>query len=369
MPRCALTVHATRACQDTLTGQALKAPARAVVQLKSLGRSANKVKGMEQGFPRLLGDVGGTNARWAWQPCNGAALQHGRTLPCNSFLGIDACIAEYLRLEGLPLPRRAAFGIATAITGDTVAMTNHHWQFSIAALQAALGVERLLVLNDFEALAQAVPDLTNAELRAVGGGAAAAGANLAVIGAGTGLGVSGLVADGLGGWSAVVGEGGHVTLAATTPREASVLAVLRERFGHVSAERALSGPGLVNLYQALRTLDGESVDTLEPADVMARGMVRGADHDPHCLEALSTFAAMLGNVAGNLALTLGARGGLYIGGGIVPRLGCFFDELPFRARFEDKGRFRAYLEATPSWVIVAEAPALTGAARALDRLG
>ena len=324
---------------------------------------------MEQGFPRLLGDVGGTNARWAWQARADAALSHPRTLPCNAFAGIDGCIAEYLRQEGLPAPRRAAIGIATAITGDQVEMTNHHWRFSTAALQAALGVERLLVLNDFEALAQAVPGLGGADIRAVGGGVAAAGANLAVLGAGTGLGVSGLVADGRGGWSAVVGEGGHVTLAASTQREASVLAVMRERFGHVSAERALSGPGLVNLYDALCRLDGEAADALEPADVIARGMAGGADHDPRCHEALSTFAAMLGNVAGNLALTLGARGGVYIGGGIVPRLGAFFDGLPFRARFEDKGRFRGYLEAIPSWVIVADAPALSGAARALDRMG
>jgi len=323
---------------------------------------------MEQGFPRLLGDVGGTNARWAWQPRAGAALEHVRTLPCKEFDAIDVCIAHYLRLQGLPAPRRAAFGIATAITGDQVQMTNHPWRFSIAALQAALGVERLLVLNDFEALAQAVPGLGSADLRAAGGGAGAAGANLAVIGAGTGLGVSGLVADGRGGWAAVVGEGGHVTLAAGTSREASVLAVLRERYAHVSAERALSGPGLVNLYEALCTLDGEAAQGLQPADVMTRGMARGAGHDLQCHEALTTFAALLGNVAGNLALTLGARGGLYIGGGIVPRLGTFFDSLPFRARFEDKGRFRSYLEAIPSWVIVAEAPALIGAARALERM-
>jgi glucokinase len=323
--------------------------------------------GMEQGFPRLLGDVGGTNARWAWQPQADAALQHVRVLACNQFDAIDACIAQYLRLEGLPAPRRAAFGIATAITGDQVHMTNHHWRFSIAALQATLGVERLLVLNDFEALAQAVPGLAGDDLRAVGGGAACAGATKAVIGPGTGLGVSGLVADALGAWSAVVGEGGHVTLAACSAREASLLAVLRERFDHVSAERALSGPGLVNLYEAVCTLDGEAADGLDPSAVVTRALAEGTGHDTQCLEALTLFAALLGNVAGNLALTLGARGGVYIGGGIVPRLGARFDALPFRARFEDKGRFRGYLEAIPTWVIMADAPALLGAARALDR--
>ena len=324
---------------------------------------------MGQGFPRLLGDVGGTNARWAWQPRADAALERVRTLPCGAFATIDACIAQYLQLEDLPAPRRAAFGIATAITGDPVQMTNHHWRFSIAALQALLGVERLVVLNDFEALAYAVPGLGASELRAIGGGVAAPGANLAVIGAGTGLGVSGLVADGRGGWSSVVGEGGHVTLAARSAREASLLAVLRERFDHVSAERALSGPGLVNLYAAVCTLDGEAAAALEPADVMTRALADGAWHDAQCHEALTVFAALLGTVAGNLALTLGARGGVYIGGGIVPRLGSHFDTLPFRARFEDKGRFRTYLEAIPTWVITAEAPALLGAARALDHDG
>ncbi len=323
---------------------------------------------MEQGFPRLLGDVGGTNARWAWQARPDAGLEHVRSLPCNHFAAIDACITDYLHREGLPTPRHAAFGIATAVTGDTVQMTNHPWRFSVAGLQATLGVERLLVLNDFEALAQAVPGLRRDELRAVGGGSALAGASMAVIGAGTGLGVSGLIADGRGGWSTLVGEGGHATLAASTAREASLLAVLRERFEHVSAERALSGPGLVNLYQAVCTLDGEAAQSFTPAEVMTNALARGAAHEPQCLEALTSFASLLGNVAGNLALTLGARGGVFIGGGIVPRLGVQFDGLPFRARFEDKGRFRSYLAAIPTWVITAEAPALLGAARALDRV-
>jgi len=332
------------------------------------GTAERTVSNDEHGFPRLLGDVGGTNARWAWQPRRGAALEHLRKLPTRDYAAIDACIAEYLRLEGLPAPQRAAFGIATPINGDRVQMTNHPWQFSINQLRAALGVERLLVLNDFEALAQAVPGLGPGDLRPVGAGQAVADTNLAVIGAGTGLGVSGLVADKRGGWIPVVGEGGHVTLAAGNAREASLLAVLRERFGHVSAERAVSGPGLVNLYLAVCSIDGKPAAALTPADVMSRAQAGGAAHDAQCLEALTTLAAMLGDVAGNLALTLGARGGVYIGGGIVPRLGAAFDALPFRARFENKGRFRSYLEAVPTWVITADTPALLGAARALDGL-
>lgn len=324
---------------------------------------------LDSGFPRLLGDVGGTNARWAWQAGPQAPLSHMRSLPAAEHGSIDQCIAAYLQAEGLPPPREAAFGIATAVTADRVQMTNHPWSFSIAELRTRLGLRRLRVLNDFEALAHAVPVLGASDLWPVGGGAAVPQGNLAVIGPGTGLGVSGLVHDGQGSWRVIVGEGGHVTLPAASARESSLLAVLRERFGHVSAERALSGPGLVNLYEAACVLDGESPGALEPAQVMAAAFAPAAAHHPQCQEAVSAFASLLGNVAGNLALTLGARGGVFIGGGIVPRLGARFAQLPFRERFVDKGRFRSYLEAIPTWVITADAPALLGAARALDADG
>jgi glucokinase len=320
----------------------------------------------QAGFPRLLGDVGGTNARWAWQAAAGAPLSHISTLPAREHASIGDCIAAYLEQHTLPQPRDVAFGIATAVTGDTVSMTNHPWSFSIDALRRRLGADRLRVLNDFEALAHAVPVLPAADLQAVGGGVAVPGAALAVIGPGTGLGVSGLVSDGSGGWRVIAGEGGHVTLAACNARESSLLAVLRDRFGHVSAERALSGPGLVNLYEAACLLDGETFAALQPAEVLTRSRPGTAEHDMHCDEAVKTFAALLGTVAGNLALTLGARGGVFIGGGIVPRLGERFASLPFRSRFDDKGRFRSYVEAVPVWVITAPAPALLGAARALD---
>ena len=324
--------------------------------------------GIHSGFPRLLGDVGGTNARWAWQSAAGEPVAQVRSLAASDHASIGDSIAAYLKQQQLPPPRDVAFGIATALTGDEVRMTNHHWSFSIAALKTQLGAERLRVINDFEALAHAVPVLGAADLCAVGGGARTAGATLAVIGPGTGLGVSGLVSDGNGGWRVIVGEGGHVTLAAANSREASLLAVMRERFDHVSAERALSGRGLVNLYEAACVLDGETAHLLEPAQVMARAVGEdGGERDPQCAEAVSTFAALLGNVAGNLALTLGARGGVFIGGGIVPRLGARFEALPFRERFESKGRFKSYLQAVPTWVITAESPALLGAARALDQ--
>ena len=138
---------------------------------------------------------------------------------------------------------------------------------------------------------------------------------------------------------------------------------LRSRSGHVSAERVLSGSGLVNLYQAVCSLDGVAPNAVEPADVTAAALNRG---DMQCVGAVAQFTAFLGNVAGNLALTLGARGGVYLGGGIVPRLGPAFDAALFRQHFEAKGRFAEYLRQIPSWVIVAPAPALLGASRALD---
>lgn len=320
---------------------------------------------MGQGFPRLLGDVGGTNARWAWQAAPGGELQHYAVYPCAGFASIQAVVEQYLQDQQLPRPRRVAFGIANPITGDRVQMTNHHWAFSIAELEAALGVERCLVLNDFAAIAAALPALTAADSRRIGGGAGVAGAPLAVLGPGTGLGVAGLVQSDAGRHTAIAGEGGHVSLAAVNAREAAVVACLQQRFGHASAERALSGPGLVNLYDAICQIDALPRQTLQPADVTRQAL---AGSDAACVEALRLFASFLGSVAGNLALTLGARGGIYIGGGIVQRLGAAFDSLPFRERFEDKGRFRGYLENIPTAVIIAPAPALLGAARALAAL-
>ena len=244
-------------------------------------------------------------------------------------------------------------------------MTNGHWAFSIAALQRELGFERLVVINDFSALALALPGLQPSELRQLGGGAAVAGAPRALIGPGTGLGVSGLLAgDAPGRWLPLQGEGGHVTLAASNPREAAVVQVLRNEFGHASAERAISGQGLEALYAAVCRLDAIPGSTPLPAAEVSRRAL--AAIDAQCVEALDLFCGFLGIVAGNLALTLGATGGVYIGGGIVPRLGEGFTRSRFRACFEDKGRFRSYLEAIPVFVIHTEvSPALLGAARAL----
>ena len=319
----------------------------------------------ERPIARLLGDVGGTNARFAWQTAEGAPLQDIATLPTADHATLADAITAYLKGVARPAPPWCAIGIANPITGDHVRMTNCPWAFSISAMQKALGFERFVVINDFTALALALPDLTPAELRQLGGGAAVPRAPMALIGPGTGLGVSGLIpGDVPGRWLPLQGEGGHVTLAASNPREAAVLQVLRNEYGHASAERAVSGQGLEALYAALCTLDAIKGFTRQTAAAVGQHALAG--DDAQCVEALDLFCAFLGVVAGNLALTLGARGGVYIGGGIVPRLGEAFMRSRFRACFEDKGRFRSYLEAIPVYVIDAVAsPALLGAARAL----
>jgi glucokinase len=315
------------------------------------------------GFPRLLGDIGGTHARWAWQPAPDALPQAHVTHRTADDPSLLASAQRYLSTQTLPSPAVIGLGVATAVQGDEIRMTNLPWVFSLTALRDALGAEQCIAINDFTALAHAVPTLKPNDLRLLGGDAPADDAAKGLIGPGTGLGVSGLVPDGRGHWRALSGEGGHVTLAASNRAEADLIGLLQAHFGHVSAERVLSGAGLVNLHAAVCERDGVAAPPLRPSDVTQHAM---AGSDARCAEALSHFTAFLGSVAGNLALTLGARGGVYLGGGILPRLGPHFDAALFRSRFEAKGRFEAYLKPIPVWLIEAEVPALVGVARALD---
>jgi glucokinase len=321
----------------------------------------------EMNFPRLLGDVGGTNARFAWQAGAGLPIESVCTYPCKDHESLLKALQHYLKEQGKPVPHSCSIGIATPLVGDDVKMTNHHWSFSISALERDLGVKRLLVINDFTALALSVPSLPASDLLQVGGGQPRAGGAVALIGPGTGLGVSGLLpAPRGGGLVPITGEGGHVTLSATNEREEAVVRELRQRFGHASAERALSGPGLVNLYQALCRLDGVGERLGTAAEISDAAT---SQTDTQAVEALTIFLSLLGTVAGNLALSLGALGGVYVGGGILPRLGNRIAQSGFRTAFEQKGRYRDYLAQIPIYVITAkQSPALAGASRALDEL-
>jgi glucokinase len=245
-------------------------------------------------------------------------------------------------------------------------MTNHHWKFSVTALRDGLGVSRFLLLNDFTALALSLMQLPESSKVQVGGGNAAPTAAIGLIGPGTGLGVSGLFRVGYQNkWMPIAGEGGHVSLTASTQHEFAAIQQLQKRYGHVSAERVISGAGLVDLYHALCDLkEGHGREITTPAEVLERA------HDvptSTANEALSMFCGFLGSMAGDLALTLGARGGIYIGGGIVPRMGEHFASSPFRERFEAKGCFKKYLQDVPTWVIHSPvSPALQGASEALS---
>lgn len=322
------------------------------------------------GLPWLVADVGGTNARFGWVTRAGGPVEHVRKLPTAGFAGPAEAAAAYLaglqQDTGAPArPHRAAIAVATAVQGDVVRLTNSAWQFSRQTLLQSLGLDTLLVLNDFEALALSLPRLQAGQLRAFGRPALQPQGTLAVIGPGTGLGVAGVVQTAHG-WVALPGEGGHSTLAPIDDFESRLLQHVRHAHAHVSAERLLSGIGLPVLYDAMATVLGHSVPPMTAEAIVDRGV---AGTDALCSSTIDTFCALLGSFAGNVALTLGARGGVYIGGGIVPRFGERFFSSAFRERFEAKGRFRGYLEAIPTALITDTLAALTGAAMALEQHG
>jgi glucokinase len=309
----------------------------------------------------LVGDIGGSNARFAIarRAADGVALDHIVSMRCEEHADLAAAVDHYLATTGAARPAAAAIAIAGPIVGDHAEITNHQaWSFSIAAVRARLALARFAVINDFTAVALSLPHLVPSDLRQIGGGRATPGAPMAVIGPGTGLGVSGIVRTG-DRWTAIEGEGGHATFAAMSERESRIGDLLRARFGHVSWERALSGPGLVNLYGAIAQLEQRQAEDLSPEIIAERGQDGTCSL---CREALQLFCAGLGTAAGNLALTFGARGGVYLAGGILPQLGAFFAASEFRARFEAKGRLTPYVRPIPTYVIAAANPGLIGAA-------
>ncbi len=317
------------------------------------------MKTVSSRYPALIGDIGGTNARFALIPGAGQKPQHHQRLACADYPDIVAAIHTYLAHLGATRPVEAVIAIANPVTGDDIRMTNHVWRFSIEETRKALGLVNLRVINDFTALALAVPRLAAHDLVQVGGGIGQARSTIGVIGPGTGLGVSGLVPAGLTAWQPLAGEGGHVSFSPTDEDEDAVLHHIRRMHGSVSAERLISGPGLVQIYEAIVARAGAPTQKLLPADVSRLALTGG---DAHCVKALDLFCAMLGTVSGNLALTLGATGGVYIGGGVVPKMLDFFKASRFRQQFEAKGRLSEYIAAIPTHVIIASDPTLLGAA-------
>jgi glucokinase len=311
---------------------------------------------------RLLVDLGGTNTRCALQQ-SGDDPHIVRKVKNRGYDGLEQVLRQYL--DDLPRdwrPRVAALAVAAPVGGDEVRLTNLGWEFSTEALRGALGLEKLVVVNDFTAIAMALPWLPRESLVKIGPGEPVAGRALAVLGPGTGLGVSGLLPAGER-WIPLSGEGGHVTLPATDDREAAVIAMIRQRQGHVSAERLVSGAGLTNLYAALKTLAGGVADQTATPERISQLADEG---DEIAREARGLFFDFLGTVAGNLAMSLGALGGVYVAGGIVPKMREAFAASDFRAKFEAKGRYREYMASIPTWLVMEPVPAFRGLAAILD---
>jgi glucokinase len=295
----------------------------------------------------LLGDIGGTNARFA--VLTGNTLGPITHLPVSHHGSMIDAIGSFLgSRQDRDTIGVAVLGVAAPVEGGRSVLVNSGWVVDVDELRAAFAFKSISAINDFEALASALPHLSGHDVKRLAAGNPLAGESMAVIGPGTGLGMAGVVYRG-GRITIIPTEGGHATLPGTTPRQDAVIAHLREKFGHVSAERALSGPGLENLHSAIAAIDGIAVSRRTAAEIT----LEARDHScPVSVAAVDMFCAMLGTVAGDLALMFRARGGVYIAGGIAPRVVDLLARSEFYARFVAKGRFRPYLESMPIAVIV-----------------
>jgi glucokinase len=302
----------------------------------------------------LLADIGGTHARFAL--LSGTHGAEPYKLQVGMYGNPVQAIRHFLNSQGKAAAIDCAvIAAAGPVSGGRCKLTNADWTLDSDELKRAFGLSTVNIVNDLEALAWALPRLAPVDCQTVGRGHPVAGEPMAVIAPGTGLGMACFIPSG--GGTALAGEGGHATLAATNAEEAALIALLQQRHRHVSAERVLSGQGLVSLYQALAEQDGEPIAPRTPAEIT------GAAMDGSCARsrrALDYFCAFLGSVAGDVALMFGARGGVYIGGGIVPKIMSYLPRTSFRARFESKGRLQAYLARVPTRVIVRPDPTFLG---------
>lgn len=311
----------------------------------------------------LLADIGGTNARFAvlQDDVQGPVV----TLAVADYgAAHDAVAAALERLGSAQVPAAAVLAFAGPVEAARARMTNAGWDTSAGELSRRFGFGQVRLLNDYAALALALDRLEDGERLRIGPSRPATGGTMAVLGPGSGLGVAALVPARPHALP-LVSEGGHVTMAAADDLDAELIAVLRNELGHVSAERLLSGPGLANIYRALGQLRGETVEPLSPAEVTER-CISGAD--TLCRDTLERFCRLLGTFAGNVALSYGAQGGVFLGGGILPRFPQLLAGSGFRDRFEDKGRFRDYLSAIPTWLITRQDAAFLGLAAAARQI-
>lgn len=312
----------------------------------------------------LVGDVGGTNARFAVVETDPFRITDQLELAADDYESFDATLSAYLGYLGMKRPRAAAIGVAGPVTAGRVTFTNRDWHASEEGLHK-LGFERALLINDFAAAAFSVTALRPGELRTIGPQLEGiADEPITILGAGTGFGVS-CLARFRGASLPIATEGGHVSFAPQNAEQRDVLRILAARFGHVSVERVLSGPGLANLHEALGEMAGKPQTTLHAAEITERA----EEGDPISTAAVDMFCAIFGAVAGDFALGHGARGGVYIAGGIAKKIEPVLVKSAFRAAFENKGRLSYYVKAIPTRLILSEDSAFLGAALALKRFG
>jgi glucokinase len=304
----------------------------------------------------LIADIGGTHTRLAVVKMAKTIL-HLQLFNNKDYEDLGQILEGYIELIPAEYrPDAGIFAVASPIRGDEIQFTNSTWNFSIKEYRSRYSFRFLEVINDFVAVALAIPHLDTDDYIKIGRGEVKNDNPIGVIGPGTGLGVSILV-PAAGRWTAISSEGGHVTLPAFNEEEESIISLVRKYHGHVSAERLISGPGLKLLYRTIAELKGITIKELQPEEITTRDT---AGTDPVASKALDIFMEMLGTIAGDLAVTSGARGGIYIGGGILPRMSNRFVNSGFRKRFTDKGRYHDYLEQIPTFLITRDNIAIDG---------
>ena len=312
----------------------------------------------------IIGDIGGTNCRLATcDPLNGQ-IENIEVFAVTDFLSIDDAIKTFMGMHSSYLNSKASIAIANPITGDQITMTNAHWDFSIEQTRINCGLDQLVLLNDWEAVALSLPILQDSDLERINDRPANVSGTRALCGVGTGLGVAGLVGTRDGTWVPVAGEGGHVSFSPVDEEESQILNILMGTHDHVSFEKILSGPGLVGLYQTIAAINGALVETLTPQKIVAQASTQD---DPVCKKALEVFCGILGNFAGNLCLTLGATGGIYVGGGVIQKIveAGAFEQERFLDRLALKGRLSGWLQDIPAYLLKSPYAGLIGSAAAL----
>lgn len=309
----------------------------------------------------LVGDIGGTNARFAIIESGSVTLKYVSYLSCSDFPNLDAAIEFFIKSHDLEFSSLsgACLAFAGPVLGDRINVTNNHWEFSREETRQKFDFEFFKIINDFTAMALGVTQLQSNELIKVGGGVAEEGKPCLIIGPGTGLGMSALISGQSGSLIPIETEGGHVSFAPTDEEEIAILQCLLKRHTRVSVERLLCGQGLVSLFYAMSQVHGWGCEEVPSPHVITE---RLKDGDEYAKKVIAKFCKILGATAGDAALSIGAHGGVFICGGIVPRIVDDFVNSEFRSAFEDKGRMSVYNERMPTWAVVAEMPGLQGAA-------